>query len=604
MPSPVEDIKSRLSAADVVGSYVRLVKAGQNFKALCPFHNEKTPSFYVSPARDIWHCFGCSKGGDIFAFIKEIEGVDFPEALELLASRAGVILKKEDPRLLTERRRHFFLLEEAAKFYEAELAKRRDVLDYLKERGLKEETIKSFRLGYAPQSWDGALAHLRGMDFRAEEAERAGLAIISQNPEARSRFYDRFRGRIMFPIADGAGRTIGFSGRIYEKDLPKNESPENAGGKYINTPNTLLFDKSRVLYLWDRAKNEIRQSDACILVEGQMDALMSHQAGIRNVVATSGTALGQGHLNLIRRLTSKLFLAFDADAAGELATKRGVDMVLSSGFDVHIMEVPGGKDPADAIRANPELWAEAAREAKPVISFFLGILQKHFSSDPRKLKSETGKLVLPYIAALENEMERAHWVQETSKVLGIKEEPIWEEVKKLRLGGLGAKITSVAPDAPVAPAKSRRDLLEERVLGMLVWKRGEFLEKLKATARDFFSEHHKPLLECVFNEKIPAGGGKIKRNLEKLALEAELLYGEMPARNASRSEAGGEKVHEEFHLLLAELEKEHLKARLGTLAAEIRELETSGEEQKIFPKLTEFKELSQKLSNHNVKKEI
>ena len=605
MPSPVEDIKSRLSAADVVGSYVRLVKAGQNFKALCPFHNEKTPSFYVSPARDIWHCFGCSKGGDIFAFIKEIEGVDFPEALELLASRAGVILKKEDPHLLTERRRYFFLLEEAVKFYEAELLKRRDVLDYLKERGLKEETIKSFRLGYAPQSWDGALAHLRGMGFRAEEAERAGLAIISQNPEARSRFYDRFRGRIMFPIADGAGRTIGFSGRIYEKDLPKNESPENAGGKYINTPNTLLFDKSRVLYLWDRAKNEIRQSDACILVEGQMDALMSHQAGIRNVVATSGTALGQGHLNLIRRLTSKLFLAFDADAAGELATKRGVDLILSSGFDVHIMEVPGGKDPADAIRENPELWAEAAREAKPVISFFLGILQKHFSSDPRRLKSETGKLVLPYIAALENEMERAHWVQETSKVLGIKEEPVWEEVKKLQLGGLGAKIASAAPDALGASVKSRRDLLEERVLGMLVWKRGEFLEKLKATTRDFFSEHHKPLLECVFNEKIPAGGGKLKENLEKLALEAELLYGDLPAGKAGMpARAGGEKVHEEFHLLLAELEKEHLKARLGTLAAEIRELETSGEEQKIFPKLTEFKELSQKLSNHNVKKEI
>src|SRR3989344_4761580 len=163
MPSPVEDIKSRLAAADVVGSYVRLVKAGQNFKALCPFHNEKTPSFYVSPARDIWHCFGCSKCGDIFGFVNEIKGVDFPEAFELLTSRAGVILKKEDPHLLTERRRYFFLLEEAVKFYEAELLKRRDVLDYLKERGLKEETIKSFRLGYAPQSWDGALAHLRGM---------------------------------------------------------------------------------------------------------------------------------------------------------------------------------------------------------------------------------------------------------------------------------------------------------------------------------------------------------------------------------------------------------------------------------------------------------
>lgn len=591
MSSPVEEIKSRLAAADVVGSYVRLFKAGQNFKALCPFHNEKTPSFYVSPSRDIWHCFGCSKGGDIFAFIKEIEGVEFPEALELLALRAGVVLKKEDPRLLSERRRYFSVLEEAAKFYEAELLKRRDVLDYLKERGLRDETIKSFRLGYAADEWEGILKHLALRGYRGEEVERAGLAILSQRPESKSRFYDRFRSRVMFPIFDGSGRVIGFSGRIFNKET--NE------GKYINTPNTLLFDKSRVLYLWDRAKNEIRQSDACILVEGQMDALMSHQAGVRNAVATSGTALGQGHLNLIRRLTSKLFLSFDADAAGELATKRGVDLILRSGFDVHIMEVPGGKDPADAIRENPKLWTEAAREAKPVISFFLGILQKHFSSDSRRLRSEAGKLVLPYVAALENEIERAHWVQETSKVLGIKEEPIWEEVKKMQLRAGKTETGLSTPRVAQAPMKSRRDLLEERVLGMLAWKRGEFLEKFKATAQDFFSEHHKPLLECVFSKKIPAGGEKLKKNLEKLALEAELLYGEMPA-----GQAGMPKTHEEFHLLLAELEKEHLKARLGAIAAEIRELETKGEEHKILTKLAEFKEFSQKLSNHNAKKEI
>src|SRR3989338_8784702 len=215
MEDNVSKIKDRLDVVDVISGYLKVAKSGQNFKARCPFHNEKTPSFVISPERQVWHCFGCSKGGDIFSFIKEIEGVEFPKALELLASRAGVILKKEDPHLLTERRRYFFLLEEAVKFYEAELLKRRDVLDYLKERGLKEETIKSFRLGYAPQSWDGALAHFRGMGFRAEEAERAGLAIISQNPEARSRFYDRFRGRIMFPIADATGRIIGFSGRIF-----------------------------------------------------------------------------------------------------------------------------------------------------------------------------------------------------------------------------------------------------------------------------------------------------------------------------------------------------------------------------------------------------
>lgn len=604
MSSPIEEIKSRLAVAEVVGSYVRLFKAGANFKAACPFHNEKTPSFFVSPARDIWHCFGCGAGGDIFRFVGQIEGVEFPEALEILAARAGVQLKKEDPRLLTERKRFLALLEEAAKYFEGELAKRKDVLAYLEERGLTHETIKNFRIGYALQSWEGLLGHLAQKGFRGEETERAGLAIISQRPEAKSRFYDRFRARIMFPISDGSARIIGFSGRIFERDLPKGEAPENAGGKYINTPQTALFDKSRVLYLWDRAKNEIRKEGACILVEGQMDALLSHQAGVQNAVATSGTALGREHLRIIRRLSQKLLLAFDADQAGVEATRRGVDLALLEGFDVNIIEVPSGKDPAETIRENPSLWRETVKKARPVIAFFLENLEKKFSGDQRRLRTEANALILPYLALIENAIEKAHWVQEISKALALREEPIWEELKKFsernKKEASLAKISATPPEPP----KTRRDLLEERILGMLAWKKSEFLEKLEEKNREFFSEHHRPLLECVLKEKLPPGSEELKANLEKLALESELLYGEMPASpdasladESRRASQGGDRVHEEFHTLVTELGREHVRGRLEVLAGEIRRLESAGEETKLIKHLEEFKELSQKLKS-------
>ncbi|MEK9166229.1 MAG: DNA primase, partial [Patescibacteria group bacterium] len=281
MPSPIEDIKSRLSVVDVVGSYIRLQKAGANYKAPCPFHREKTPSFYVSPGREIWHCFGCGNGGDIFRFVMQIEGVEFPEALEILAGKAGVTLKKEDPHMVSERKRLISLLEDAAKFFTAELKKRDDALLYLKGRGLKAESVGSFRLGYAPAEWRALTNFLAVHGYRKEEMERSGLAIRKENGD----MYDRFRGRVMFPVWDGAGRIIGFSGRIFETSADEN------GGKYINTPQTSLYDKSRTLYLWDRAKNAIRKFDSCILVEGQMDAVMSHQAGQDNAVAVSGTAL-------------------------------------------------------------------------------------------------------------------------------------------------------------------------------------------------------------------------------------------------------------------------------------------------------------------------
>lgn len=577
MASPIEEIKKRVDIVDLVGSYIRLSKAGANFKAVCPFHSEKTPSFYVSPAREIWHCFGCSAGGDIFRFVSMIEGVEFPEALELLASRAGVVLKREDPRLSSERRRLLNLLEEATRYYESELLKNKDALDYLKNRGVKNETIKSFRLGFAPDGWENALRHLSEKGYRGEEVERSGLAILSQNPEIKSRFYDRFRSRIMFPIFDTSGRVAGFSGRIFGKET--NE------GKYINTPQTLLYDKSKILYLWDRAKNEVRKENACVLVEGQMDAIMSHQAGVMNAVATSGTALARGHLALIKRLTSKLLLAFDTDTAGELASKRAFELALEAGFDVNIIEVRQGKDPAETVRENPELWVRSLSEAKPVIAFFLGNLKKKFSGDMRRLRSEAKILILPYLSRLSDEIEKAHWVQEMSRTLELKEEPLWEELKKLK-SNLKREEAGITGEVRLADfgSKTRRHLLEERILGMLAWQKGKFLEKLEKDAKEAFSPENREILDWVLDKKDKPLDKDFKTKLSKLSLESELLYGD-------NAEPG-----EEFRNLMDELRREAVRARLEFLSDEIRKLELAGEKSKLTEHLKEFQDTSKKLN--------
>ncbi|KKT21248.1 MAG: primase protein, partial [Candidatus Giovannonibacteria bacterium GW2011_GWC2_43_8] len=266
MSSQIDEIKNRLDIAELVGSYIRLQKAGVNFKALCPFHNERTPSFNVSPARQIWHCFGCGKGGDMFEFIQQIEGVEFGDALKTLADRAGVELKREDPRLKSERTRQFALLEEACKFFESNLAVKPPLggltaLDYLKKRGLQDETIKTFRLGYASDEWRALGAHLKQKNFSEKDLENSGLVVKSGQG-----YYDRFRGRIMFPIFDYSGRVVAFGGRILEAPTSQAVGATEAVAKYVNSPETSLYQKSKILYGLNFAKSEILRASECVLV--------------------------------------------------------------------------------------------------------------------------------------------------------------------------------------------------------------------------------------------------------------------------------------------------------------------------------------------------
>jgi DNA primase len=353
----VEDIKSRLEIADVVGGYVQLKQAGRNLKAPCPFHQEKSASFMVSPEKGIFHCFGCGQGGDVFQFVMLIEGLDFRGALEQLARRAGVELKSHGrPKENTDRL--YQALEMAVKYFQTTLVRNPPALSYVTgKRHLGKETIRDFMIGYSPDSWEALSGFLLGKGFTADELLRAGLA--GQRP-GRSSLYDLYRGRIMFTICDRSGRPIGFTGRVMDDSLPK----------YLNTPQTVLYDKSRAIYGLHLAKEAIRTNDEAVLVEGNVDVIASHQAGVRQVVAASGTALTLDQLKTLSHLSKNVKLCFDADRAGLAATERAIPLAQKLGLNLYVVEIEGAKDPDELIATDVEAWKTAIRQAREIREYW------------------------------------------------------------------------------------------------------------------------------------------------------------------------------------------------------------------------------------------
>lgn len=593
-----EEIKARIDVVPFIEGYVRLQKAGANFKALCPFHNERTPSFMVSPARQTWHCFGCGKGGDIFSFLMEIEGLEFPEALKILAERAGIELRREAPQLKSERARLLTLLEEAVHFYEANLRRHSEVGEYLKSRGLAGATAKAFRVGFAEDKWDGLLDYLAGKGYRPQEAERAGLAIKAQSAKIkvqRLRWYDRFRNRIMFPIADAAGRIVGFSGRIFAKDAQE--------AKYINTPQTILYDKSKLLYAFDKAKQEMRKQNTCVVVEGQMDALMAHQAGTKNVVAVSGTALTPLHLHQIKRLCGSLVFAFDPDAAGVAANRRGLELAYEAGFEgVKIAPLTQGNDPADMIAASSAQWQVTIASAKESISFFLDAIPEEKHLHDGAAKDRVAKELFPFLQRIESHMIRAEWLQNIARRLRLPEESIAEEFERF----LKKNISQRPPPNPSLSKgerrgvnislRSRRQILEERFFGLL-FLRPHLISSLHLELKRV-SSYHNPysaffltqLTEGKDWSGLPAQAREEASRLMTV-IEKEGLFTE-------EDEAGREVV-----ALLEALGREALKERLTETRVALAEAERQGNKEAQERLLYQFSQLIKTYEHEHEEKE-
>lgn len=618
MASAAETIKEKLGVVEVLGSYIKLEKSGGNYKACCPFHNEKTPSFFVSPGRSSYYCFGCGAKGDIFTFVQEFEKVDFLGALKILAERAGIELAqfRDDKKGETDRLRA--ILELATTFYQGELKKNPTAIKYLTSRGLSEKMIEEWRIGYAPNEWRKLHDFLitksaSGIKINDEDMETVGLIKKSEKEGGRADVvYDRFRARVMFPMFDPSSRVVGYSGRIFGVD-------ESEGPKYLNSPETVLFSKSDILYGYNKAKEGIRQWGYAILVEGQMDLLMCHQSGYSNAVATSGTALTHMHLEKLKKISDNLVLVYDADKAGLKATLRAWTTALSLGMTVKVAGLPQGEDPASLIQKNKEEFKQSLKNSKHIIDYYIDILSKEgLSKDQFKKAVQTE--VLPYVAVIDSAIERSNFISRVSANTNIYESDLREELEKLRAEGVPKLIAKAQADLQSSRAGGAggasnigglgiaggtggtsanggkktlggAEATERRIASMVLWlnskgvKSGDSsdprAEKIIDTVKNILSEDDWRRFESEIQDPNPA-----------LIFEAEMLFD------------GSAKIDEEIQQLLEGLEERTLKEKLSRTMSELQIAENRADKEKIDELIKTCQDIASRLSDLNNKKQI
>jgi len=559
----VEDIKSRLDVADVVQEYLPLKPAGSgSFRGLCPFHHEKTPSFYVNRPRQSWHCFGCNEGGDIISFVMRMEGMEFREALELLAAKTGVELPSFDAKQSSQKKRLHEVNLLAAKFFRATLLESpaaEHARAYAASRAIDDMTGDIWLIGYAPDSWSALTDALTKKGITEDELVKAGLV---GKREQGSGVYDRFRNRLMFTIMDVHGNVVGFTGRQLSDD--KTEA------KYVNTPETTLYKKSAVLYGLDKAKGDIKRQDLAVIVEGNMDVVTSHRLGVNNVVASSGTALTIDQLNLLKRFTTNLAIAFDQDAAGNAATIRGLDLARQLDFNIRIITLPpdAGKDPDDAAKKDIALWQHAIRDASRIVEWlYRNAFRSRDISKPED-KKLVARDLLPEFRRIPDPVERDGWITRLAKDLAVSEDALREALR-----GVKTTVTSQKPTHPIAapsPAaaenatKSREEQLQERLLAVL-----EIKPELRPLAQERLGRY--PVPE-------PARG-------DLSTYFAILADREFEDQSLTALTADLEKTCADLHELL-------LKQKRESLEQEMRDAERIGDQAKIAELLSQFNQLT------------
>lgn len=591
----VEEIKARIPIEELISSYVKIDKSGRSYKARCPFHNEKTASFFISPERGGYYCFGCAAKGDIFSFVEQFEGLDFKGALKVLAEKAGVKLvvdQKND----NERDQYFKITEQVAVYFEDQYKKSKLAQDYIKSRGINPEIRESFRIGWAPEGWQNLLNYLKSKGWSEAIIEKAGFIKkredSADNPvkfsgKDASRYYDRFRGRIMFPITDSSGRVVAFTGRILKDD--------GQSAKYLNSPETPIFIKSQILFGLDKAKSEIRRLNYSILVEGQMDLILSHQVGVKNTIAASGTALTDqaqndsgvvSNLGMVRRLSSNMIIALDSDKAGKTATMRAVAATaLSMGMSVKIADASAegftGKDPADLILENPENWKTVLKNARHVIEFELGNIMNEIK-DPHGLGKVIKDRIFPFLSKMDSEMDKAFYMKMIAEKAGLNEQAVWDDLRKfektVKVENSARNISALnqpvlkSENLSKADKSSRIDMVQRRLFGLL-----SLIEKNDNTQADKYRDKIKTIAGNNYKNIIE----KIEPHLSDMVFEAESFYGDDKGRwNIHMSE------------LLVNFELDIINEELIQTMTKLRQAEKSGNTDVVAEMAKKCQELS------------
>lgn len=568
---PIQKIKEKLDIVDIIRERIALLPAGKNFKAPCPFHKEKTPSFVVSPDRQTWHCFGsCGEGGDVFSFVMKYDGLEFYEALQLLAEKAGVELQKVSPQNQKEFGVLYDINRAATDFFVSQLRETADAMGYMHERGVQEETIEIFEIGYAPYLNDALIVNLVNAGFDVHDIERAGLCFKTE----RGTYMDRFRGRIMFPLLNSFGKIVGFSGRI----LPAYDN-ENIG-KYVNTPETSIFNKSKLLYGFDKTRQYIREKKNVYVIEGQMDMIMMYQDGVRNVIATSGTALTKQHLELLQKNSETITFSFDNDEAGKHATYRAIDMAHEMDCLVHICSIPDAKDAAEFVRKNPHMLERTlAAHTQTALEYYTQeFLQKGIDSSREDIRTMLAKII-----HIQSPLEQGRWIKKIATNLRLPEHTILEEFqmlkKKTKIPEEKKVQQNQEQDTHITKPKTRHETIALHCTLLIL--RNDIDQVSFQEYLTYFPHPYDKILGYDATTGSDDAVGTLRTEL---------------SMKASLSLEAGEDGDKELQFLLRELKKEFLKERTKEITMQIRLYETKGQ-QPPAELLKEFDEITKLINN-------
>ena len=578
----LEEIKNKIDIVEYVGKYVQLKQAGRNFKGLCPFHTEKTPSFMVSAEKQIWHCFGCNDGGDVISFAEKIEGLTFTEAVKELADRAGVKLSDNFKKHKEPVDKLFEINEAVCRIYEANLHKSdgKKALEYLKKRGLEEKTIKKFRLGFALPAYDSVVNELTTLGYLKEDLVKAGVAS-----NKNGRVNDQFRNRLTFPITNISGKVIGFSARVLDDSLPK----------YINTPETAIYHKSNVLFGLDKAKEQMRKQDHIILVEGNLDVIFSNQAGVRNVVATSGTALTQAQLDIIKRFTKNIKVSFDIDLAGQNATRRAIEMAQNAGFNIKIITIPEGKDPADLVNTDPKKWIMACKKAKYVVDYIFESTFKKYDIVNILDKKRATKELLEVISRLPDPVEKEHYLQILANRVGVRLQALIEALSKhKRNAKTKTKDTTIETED-----KKKPESLEEHVFSLLLLapKYAHFFSN-KLTGSDFKNVKLNKYAAELIGEAEKTGEIDLDTWCGKLSKEEKVFINTLILAAEDRfGDLSDEALSEEIFNSVLRMKQMSLNREKLEIGKKIEEAEKTNNRTQVTALMSEFQKIIEKERN-------